>query len=249
MSKAKVIVVMPAYNAEKTLERTIRDIPPGSVDEVILVDDCSKDGTVALARKLGLTVIQHETNKGYGGNQKTCYAEALKRGADVVVMVHPDYQYDARLVPVMAALITNDICDFVCGNRIRTRWEALDGGMPVYKYLFNRLLTGLENSVTGQNLGEWHSGLRAYSRKCLETVPWPKNSDDFVFDQQFLIQAALLKLRIGDVPVAARYFAEASSINFRRSCVYGLSALVCLGQYALQSLGLARFDLFEPIKR
>jgi glycosyltransferase involved in cell wall biosynthesis len=246
MAKPKVIVVMPAYNAEQTLERTIRDIPAGSVDEVILVDDCSKDGTVALAEKLGLTVISHEANKGYGGNQKTCYAEALRKGADVVVMVHPDYQYDARLVPIMASLISNDICDMVCGNRIRTRWEALDGGMPVYKYVFNRLLTMFENGVTGQNLGEWHSGLRAYSRKCLETVPWEKNSDDFVFDQQFLIQAAYLKLRLGDVPVAARYFAEASSINFRRSCVYGLSALWCLGQYVLQRLGVARFDLFEP---
>jgi len=246
VAKPKVVVVMPAYNAEKTLERTIRDIPPGSVDEVILVDDVSKDGTVALAKSLGLTVISHERNLGYGGNQKTCYTEALKRGADVVIMVHPDYQYDARLVPIMAALISNDICDMVCGNRIRTRWEALKGGMPVYKYLANRLLTALENELTGQNLGEWHSGLRAYSRKLLETVPWEKNSDDFVFDQQFLMQAAHLKFRIGDVPVAARYFAEASSINFRRSCVYGLSALWCLGQFLLQSFGLARFDLFEP---
>ncbi len=246
MPKPKVVVVMPAYNAERTLEKTVRDIPPGSVDEVILVDDRSKDGTVALARRLGLTVIEHDRNKGYGGNQKTCYAEALRRGADVVVMVHPDYQYDARLVPIMSALISNDICDMVCGNRIRTRWEALGGGMPVYKYAFNRLLTMFENGVTGQNLGEWHSGLRAYSRRCLETVPWEKNSDDFVFDQQFLIQAAYLKLRLGDVPVAARYFREASSINFRRSCVYGLSALVCLGQFVLQSAGLARFALFEP---
>ena len=246
MTKPKVMVVMPAYNAEKTLERTIKDIPPGTVDEVILVDDCSTDGTVALAKKLGLTVIAHDKNKGYGGNQKTCYTEALKKGADVVVMVHPDYQYDARLVPVMSGLISNDICDMVCGNRIRTRWEALDGGMPAYKYIFNRLLTVFENFVTGQNLGEWHSGLRAYSRKCLETVPWEINSDDFVFDQQFLIQAAILKLRLGDVPVAARYFPEASSINFRRSCIYGLSALVCLGQFVLQNWGLASFALFKP---
>ena len=246
MPKPKVIVVMPAYNAERTLEKTVRDIPAGSVDEVILVDDRSKDGTVALARKLGLTVVEHAVNKGYGGNQKTCYAEALKRGADVVVMVHPDYQYDARLVPIMSDLIANDVCDMVCGNRIRTRWEALAGGMPVYKYLFNRLLTAFENEMTGQNLGEWHSGLRAYSRKVLETVPWEKNSDDFVFDQQFLMQAAYLRFRLGDVPVSARYFEEASSINFRRSCVYGLSALVCLGQFLLQSLGLARFGIFEP---
>ncbi len=248
MPKAKTIVVMPAYNAEKTLERTIKDIPPGSVDEVILVDDCSKDGTVALAKKLGLTVIQHTTNKGYGGNQKTCYKAALEKGADVVVMVHPDYQYDARLVPIMAGLITNDIADMVCGNRIRTRWEALGGGMPVYKYVFNRLLTGFENIVTGQNLGEWHSGLRAYSRKCLETIPWENNSDDFVFDQQFLIQAAYMKQRMGDVPVAARYFAEASSINFRRSCVYGLEALWCLALYVLQRIGIVKLALFEPKK-
>lgn len=248
MAKPKVIVVMPAYNAEKTLERTIRDIPPGSVDEVILVDDCSKDGTVALAKKLGLTVIQHETNKGYGGNQKTCYREALRKGADVVIMVHPDYQYDSRLVPIISALISNDIADMVCGNRIRTRWEALDGGMPAYKYFFNRALTIFENSVTGQNLGEWHSGLRGYSRQVLETVPWEKNSDDFVFDQQFIIQAAMLKFRLGDVPVTARYFAEASSINFRRSCVYGLSALYYLALSVIQRLGLARFDLFTPAK-
>ena len=242
----KVIVVLPAYNAEKTLEKTIADIPKGSVDEIILVDDRSKDGTVELARKLGLTVIVHERNKGYGGNQKTCYTEALKRGADVVIMVHPDYQYDSRLVPIMSALITNDICDFVCGNRIRTRQEALKGGMPVWKYFFNRALTGFENSMTGQNLGEWHSGLRAYSRKCLETIPWEKNSDDFVFDQQFLIQAAAMGMRIGDVPVSVRYFPEASSINFRRSCVYGLSALYYLAQFLIQKAGLARFELLTP---
>ncbi|MDE2237424.1 MAG: glycosyltransferase family 2 protein, partial [Elusimicrobia bacterium] len=219
----KVIAVLPAYNAERTLEKTIRDIPEGAVDEIILVDDCSRDGTAALSRRLGLTTIVHERNRGYGGNQKTCYREALKRGAEIVIMIHPDYQYDARLAPVMSALIANGICDFVCGNRIRTRWEALEGGMPVYKYFFNRALTIFENSVTGQNLGEWHSGLRAYSRRLLETIPWELNSDDFVFDQQMLIQAAAMRFKLGDVPVAARYFAEASSIDFRRSCVYGLS--------------------------
>ncbi len=242
----KVIAVLPAYNAELTLEKTIRDIPPGSVSEIILVDDCSKDGTVALARKLGLVTIVHEKNLGYGGNQKTCYREALKRGADVVIMIHPDYQYDARLAPIMTGLISAGVCDVVFGNRIRTRWEALAGGMPLYKYAFNRLLTGFENFVTGQNLGEWHSGLRAYSRKVLETLPWELNSDDFVFDQQFIIQAAACRFRLGDVPVAARYFPEASSINFRRSCVYGLSALWTLGQFALQRLGLVRFAILTP---
>lgn len=242
----KVVVVMPAYNAEQTLERTIADIPPGSVHEIILVDDCSKDGTVALARKLGLTTIVHETNKGYGGNQKTCYAEALKRGADVIIMIHPDYQYDARLAPIMTGLIASDICDVVMGNRIRTRWEALNGGMPAYKYFFNRMLTLIENTLTGQNLGEWHSGLRAYSRKVLETIRWEENSDDFVFDQQFIIQACACKFRIGDVPVAARYFSEASSINFRRSCVYGLSGLWTVARYLLHRSGLKRAPDLEP---
>lgn len=246
MKKPKVIVVMPAYNAEKTLERTIRDIPEGTADEILVVDDCSNDRTVELSRKLGLTTIVHERNTGYGGNQKTCYREALKRGADIVVMIHPDYQYDARLTPYLVGLIEKDVCDFVLGNRIRTRQEALSGGMPPYKYLFNRLLTVLENFWTGQNLGEWHSGLRAYSRKALETIPWELNSDDFVFDQQVLHQAAALGLRMGDIPVAARYFEEASSINFRRSVVYGLSTLVVMLQVLLHRLGLRRSRLFLP---
>lgn len=242
----KVIAVLPAYNAEKTLQRTVEDIPPGSVQEIILVDDCSKDGTVALAKKLGLTVIQHERNLGYGGNQKTCYAEALKRGADIVIMIHPDYQYDARLTPIMTGLIKLGACDVVLGNRIRTRWEALEGGMPWWKYIANRALTGLENELTGQNLGEWHSGLRAYSREVLETIAWELNSDNFVFDQQFLVQAAACRFRLGDVPVAARYFEEASSINFRRSVVYGLSTLFLLFQYLLHTAGLWRFALLTP---
>ncbi len=242
----KTIAVLPAYNAEKTLEKTVGDIPHGSVDEIILVDDCSTDGTAALARKLGLITIVHERNKGYGGNQKTCYKEALSRGADVVIMIHPDYQYDARLTPVMLSLIKNGICDVVLGNRIRTRWEAIEGGMPLYKYIFNRFLTILENTCTGQNLGEWHSGLRAYSRKCLETIRWQDNSDDFVFDQEFLLQAAACHLKIGDIPVAARYFPEASSINFKRSVVYGLSTLKVLIQYLPHRLGLLRFPWLSP---
>ena len=242
----KTIVVMPAYNAEKTLERTVKDIPPGSCSEIIVVDDCSKDGTYELAKRLGLIAIRHEKNLGYGGNQKTCYREALRRGADVVVMVHPDDQYDARLVPIMTGLIANDACDMVLGNRIRTRLEALDGGMPWWKYIANRLLTILENFWTGQNLGEWHSGLRAYSRRVLETVPFELNSDDFVFDQQFLYQAAALRFRMGDVPVAVRYFPEASSINFRRSCIYGLSTLVVMAQFLLHRMGLKTVPLFVP---
>lgn len=250
MSPAKkVIAVLPAYNAEKTLEKTIQDIPPGAVQEIILVDDCSTDKTVELARRLGLVTILHENNRGYGGNQKTCYAEALRRGADIVIMIHPDYQYDARLTPFMTGLIAAGVCDVVLGNRIRTRWEALKGGMPLYKYLFNRMLTVMENLATGQNLGEWHSGLRAYSREVLETLRWEKNSDDFVFDQQFLVQAAACKFKLGDIPVAARYFPEASSINFSRSTVYGLSTLVLLLQFALHRSGLWRFPFLTPKRK
>lgn len=240
----KVIVVMPAYNAEKTLAKTVESIPAGVADEIIVVDDNSKDRTSEAARALGLTTVVHEKNKGYGGNQKTCYAEALKHGADVVIMLHPDYQYDPRLVPYLAGLIADDVCDFVCGNRIRSRREALDGGMPWWKYLFNRLMSVTENFWTGQNLGEWHSGMRAYSRKTLETLSWELNSDDFVFDQQFLHQAAFLGLRIGDIPVAARYFDEASSISFRRSMVYGLSTLVVMGWFMLARLGLYTHPIF-----
>lgn len=247
--KPKVIAVLPAYNAAKTLEKTIKDIPEGTVAEIILVDDCSTDGTVELSRKLGLVTIVHEKNIGYGGNQKTCYTEALKRGADIVIMIHPDYQYDARLTPIMCGLIETGNCDVVLGNRIRTRHEALSGGMPAYKYVFNRLLTIFENVITGQNLGEWHSGLRAYSRKVLETIRWEMNSDDFVFDQQFLIQSAACRFKLGDVPVAARYFPEASSINFFRSTVYGLSTLVVLGQFILHRLKLVRFKILTPKRK
>jgi glycosyltransferase involved in cell wall biosynthesis len=244
--KSKVIVVMPAYNAEKTVARTVADIPPGCADQIILVDDCSKDRTVEIARGLGLTVIQHDRNLGYGGNQKTCYRAALEAGADVIVMIHPDYQYDARLVPYMTGLIKDNICDVVLGNRIRTRREALEGGMPRYKYIANRSLTVIENLMMGQNLGEWHSGLRAYHRRVLETLPWQRNSDDFVFDCEFLVQAAAWRFRLGDIPVPARYFEEASSINFQRSVRYGLESLRSIARYHLHHLHLWRSPLFEP---
>jgi glycosyltransferase involved in cell wall biosynthesis len=244
--KPKVVVVMPAYNAEKTVARTVSDIPPGSVDQILLVDDCSKDETVKVARDLGLRVIEHSKNRGYGGNQKTCYRAALEAGADLVVMIHPDYQYDARLVPYMTGLLQDNICDVVLGNRIRTRREALRGGMPVYKYLSNRLLTVAENLLMGQNLGEWHSGLRGYTRRVLETIPWERNSEDFVFDCQFLVQAAAFGFRIGDIPAPARYFEEASSINFQRSVRYGLESLRSVLQYQLHRTGLWRSSLFEP---
>jgi glycosyltransferase involved in cell wall biosynthesis len=240
------IIVMPAYNAARTLRRTVADIPPDAAERIILVDDCSKDDTVAVAESMGLQVIRHAVNRGYGGNQKTCYRAALEAGAEIVVMIHPDYQYDSRLVPYLTGLLKDDVCDVVCGNRIRTRREALEGGMPVYKYIANRFLTAVENLLMGQNLGEWHSGMRAYRRRVLETIPWEHNSDDFVFDCQFLVQAAAFGFRLGDIPVPARYFAEASSINFRRSLRYGLHSLLVIAQYYLHAAGVRRSRLFEP---
>jgi glycosyltransferase involved in cell wall biosynthesis len=244
MKTHRVIAVLPAYNAEKTLRKTVADIPPGSVDEIILVDDASADATVAVARELNLTVVRHEKNRGYGANQKTCYREALARGADIVIMIHPDYQYDARVTPHMTGFIGLDICDVMFGNRIRTRWEAMDGGMPAYKYVANRALTVLENIAMGLNLGETHSGFRAYSRRVLETIPWERNSDDFVFDQQVIIQARHFGFRLGDVPVPTRYEKESSSINFSRSVVYGLGILVTLLRWKLHCWKILPCPLF-----
>jgi len=216
------------------------------VDEVILVDDASRDNTVALARDLGLTVIEHERNQGYGANQKTCYREALARGAQIVIMVHPDYQYDARLAPIFVEFLELGICDVLLGSRIRTRREALRGGMPPYKYLANRVLTTFENVALGQNLGDFHSGFRGYTAQVLKTIPWQRNSDDFVFDSQFLAQAVHFGFRIGDVPVPVRYFSEASSINFPRSVKYGCQTVWTVWQYLLQKTRLFGFRLFEP---
>ena len=246
--RPKVIVVMPAYNAESTLERTIRDLPKSSVDEVILVDDCSKDGTVALARSLGITVIVHERNTGYGGNQKTCYREALARGADVIVMVHPDYQYDPRLVPFFTGYVVTGVCDVMLGSRVRTRAETLEAGMPVWKYVANRFLTAVENVALGQNLGDFHSGFRVYARKVLETIPFEDNSDGFVFDSEFLAQAAWFGFRIGDAPIPCRYFDEASSIRLTASIVYGTKTLGVLAKFWLQRLRVGRFAIFAPRK-
>jgi glycosyltransferase involved in cell wall biosynthesis len=243
--KSKVIAVMPAYNAEKTLAATLADVPAGSIDEVILVDDGSKDRTVQVAREMGLTVIVHPENRGYGGNQKTCYRHALDHGADIVVMIHPDYQYDSRVIPHAVGIVELGICDIVCGSRVRSRAEALQGGMPVYKYIANRFLTTVENVALGQNLGDFHSGFRVYRREVLEKVPFELNSDDFVFDTQFLVQAVRLGFRLGDIPVPVRYFDEASSINFRRSLIYGVSTLGVVGQFWLDRLGVRRSRLFR----
>jgi glycosyltransferase involved in cell wall biosynthesis len=244
--RSRVIAVMPAYNAESTLARTLADVPAGSIDEVILVDDGSTDCTVAIARDMGLTVIEHAQNCGYGGNQKTCYLHALEHGADIVVMIHPDYQYDSRVIPHAVAFIELGICDIVLGSRIRSRQEALAGGMPKYKYLSNRVLTVVENFALGQNLGDFHSGFRVYRRAALERIPYERNSNDFVFDTQFLVQAVRLGFRLGDIPVPVRYFPEASSINFKRSVKYGLCTLGVVGQYWLDRLGLWRSRLFQP---
>ncbi len=248
-SGGKTIAVMPAYNAAATIERTVADIPPGSVDQIILVDDCSRDNTVEVAERLGLTVIRHEKNLGYGGNQKTCYRHALDAGADYVVMIHPDYQYDSRVIPIAVEIIRLGICDFVMGSRIRTRAEALAGGMPKYKYFANRMLTFIENVALGQNLGDFHSGFRAYRRSVLETIPYELNSNDFVFDSQFLAQAVYFGFKLGDIPVPVRYFDEASSINFRRSVTYGLSTLGAVGSYWLNRLRLAKSPLFQAKSR
>jgi glycosyltransferase involved in cell wall biosynthesis len=241
----KVIAVLPAYNAARTLEATVADIPKGTVDEIILVDDASRDNTVEVATRLGLTVIRHEKNRGYGGNQKTCYRAALEHGADIVVMIHPDYQYDARLTPLMIAFLRDGYHDVMLGSRIRTRREALAGGMPPYKYVANRALTFTQNILTGMNLSEWHTGFRAYTRNVLETVPWEENSDDFVFDSQMLVQFVAFRLRIGEIPVPVRYHDTASSINLRRSVTYGLRTLQTVGQYLLHKAGLSSSPMFR----
>lgn len=221
----RVIVVLPAYNAARTLERTLADLDRSQIHEIIVCDDASTDDTVRIAEKLSVTLLRHDRNRGYGANQKTCYREALRRGADYVVMLHPDYQYDSRVVPHAIGFLKLGICDVVLGNRIRTRAEALGGHMPPVKYLVNRALTFVENIMAGQNLGEWHSGFRAYARKVLETIPFERNSDDFVFDSEFLVQSVHFGFKVGDVPVPVRYFDEASSISLRRSVVYGLQTL------------------------
>jgi len=241
----KVIAVLPAYNAARTLEATVRDIPAGTVDEIILVDDASRDDTVRVAESLGLTVIRHDTNRGYGGNQKSCYRAALERGADIVVMIHPDYQYDSRLTPHMVSFLRDGYHDVMLGSRIRTRAEALAGGMPPYKYVANRLLTFVQNILTGMNLSEWHTGFRAYTRRVLETVPWENNSDDFVFDSQMMVQFVAFHFRIGEIPVPVRYHDTASSINLRRSITYGIHTLSIVVKFLLHRLGLSDHPMFR----
>ena len=241
----RVVVVLPAYKAAKTLERTLADIDRSIVDDILLVDDCSPDDTVAVAESLGITVVKHTRNRGYGGNQKTCYNEALQRGADIVVMVHPDYQYAPTLVGALASLIASGEYDAVLGSRILGTPGAHKSGMPLWKYIANRCLTIFENVALGQNLGDFHSGFRAYRREVLENVPWQENSNDFVFDTQFLAQAVFFNFRLGDIPVPVRYFAEASSINFRRSARYGLLTLWVMVLFWCNRLGVCRSTIFQ----
>jgi len=231
--RLKIVAVMPAYNAAKTLIKTVRDIPAGVVDKIILVDDASGDGTVKIAKKLGLMVVRHPLNRGYGGNQKTCYTLALSEGAEVVVMIHPDYQYDSSLTGKLVEPIIEGRYEVMLGSRIRTRAEVIEGGMPKYKYLGNRILTMTENVILGHNLTEYHTGFRAFHRKILERLPFHRYSDDFVFDQQILFGAVALGARIGEIAVPVRYFPEASSINFWRSVIYGLSIIRDLGWYSI----------------
>jgi glycosyltransferase involved in cell wall biosynthesis len=239
----KLVVIMPAYNAEKTLLQTYRELPHEYVDEVIVVDDASSDSTVQLALQLGIRPIVHSQNKGYGGNQKTCYTEALKHGADIIVMVHPDYQYSPRLVAAMASMITSGHYDIVLGSRI-VGGAALKGGMPLYKYVANRILTFVENLALGVKLSEYHTGLRAFTREVLETLPLGENSDDFVFDSEMIVQAVYFGFRIGELSCPTRYFPEASSINFKRSLKYGFGVLATTIKFVLCKMGIKEFMIF-----
>ncbi|HKP85308.1 MAG TPA: glycosyltransferase family 2 protein [Blastocatellia bacterium] len=245
LNNKKIITVMPAYNAASTLERTYSEIPANVVDEVLLVDDKSSDATVQLAREMGLTVFLHKRNLGYGRNQKTCYREALKSGADIIVMLHPDYQYSPRLIVSLAGMIAYGEYDMALGSRI-LGVGALEGGMPLYKYIANRFLTLAQNLLLNYKLSEYHTGYRAFARKVLEDLPLEENSDDFLFDNEILAQAIYFKYRIGEVSCPTRYFREASSIGFARSVRYGLGVLATSIKFRLQRMGLGRFRIFNP---
>ena len=246
LNRKKIVVVPPAYNAEKTLEKTVSELDRDVVDEILLVDDFSRDETIKLARKMGIRSFLHDRNYGYGRNQKTCYSEALKLGADVIVMLHPDYQYSPRLVPAMAAMIVSEEYDVVLGSRI-LGGTARKSGMPIYKYVSNRFLTFIENIALGSKLSEFHTGYRAFSRKALETLPIHQNSDDFIFDNEMLAQAIYFDLNVGEISCPTKYFEEASSINFQRSVVYGFGVLWTATRFKLQRLGVKNFSIFDDV--
>jgi glycosyltransferase involved in cell wall biosynthesis len=243
----KVVTVLPAYNAEKTLRSTYDEIPRNIVDEIILVDDASRDHTVAVAKSIGIQhVLQHEKNRGYGANQKTCYAKALDIGADIVVMLHPDYQYTPKLIPAMVNIIANGLYPVVLGSRILGK-GARSGGMPLYKYISNRFLTFAQNVLMGQKLSEYHTGYRAFSREVLESINWKDNSDDFVFDNQMLAQICFAGFPIAEVTCPTKYFKEASSINFGRSVKYGLGVLGVAMGYRMEKWGLGTRGMFRTL--
>jgi glycosyltransferase involved in cell wall biosynthesis len=241
----RICVIMPAYNAEKTLKKTYDEIPKDIVDDVILTDDASTDKTVKVSRELDIKTFVHTENKGYGGNQKTCYQAALESGADIVIMLHPDYQYTPKLILPMASIITEGLFDAVIGSRILGN-KAILGGMPLYKYVSNRILTMSENLLIQQKLSEYHTGYRAFSRKLLETIPLLENSDDFVFDNQMLCQALYFGFDVGEVSCPALYFDDASSISFSRSITYGLGVMQTAMKYAMARRGMGHFRIFNP---
>jgi glycosyltransferase involved in cell wall biosynthesis len=244
LNNKRIVVVLPAYNAENTLEQTYAEIPRDIVDDVVLVDDASHDATFDLAKKIGIaTVVKHEKNRGYGGNQKTCYDTALAKSADIVIMLHPDYQYTPKLIPAMAHLIASGLYHVVFGSRILGK-GAIRGGMPPYKYAANRFLTLAQNTLMGQKLSEYHTGYRAFSREVLEKINYRVNSDDFVFDNEMVAQIFYAGYDIAEVTCPTKYFAEASSINLTRSIVYGLGVLRVSFQYALQKAGAGKFRMF-----
>jgi len=241
----KIVVVLPAYNAAKTLEKTYNEIPFDIVDDIVLVDDNSPDDTIRVAEKLGIkNIIKHQKNRGYGGNQKTCYAHALSLGADVIIMLHPDYQYTPMLIPAMASIIAQDLYPVVLGSRILGK-GALKGGMPMYKYIANRFLTLFQNILIGEKLSEYHTGYRAFSKEVIMALHLEANSDDFVFDNQMLSQIVYAGFSIGEVTCPTKYFAEASSINFKRSSIYGLGVLWVSLKHFLQRIGIAQFDMYK----
>ncbi len=245
----KVVAVLPAYNANKTLEKTYKEIPFDIVDDVILCDDASKDNTIEVAKAIGIKhAIRHETNKGYGGNQKTLYNKALALNADIIIMLHPDYQYTPQLIPAMVNLIGEDLYDVVLGSRILGK-GALDGGMPIYKYIANRFLTLTQNLLVNHKLSEYHTGYRAFSREVLESINYNGNDDDFIFDNEMLSQIIYANFRIGEVSCPTKYFPEASSINFMRSSKYGIGVLMVSLRHFLQRIGLGKFKIYKGIKK
>ncbi len=248
IDERKVCIVLPAYNAERTLEPTFREISGQLADDIILVDDASTDGTLALANRLGIFAVRHDRNRGYGGNQKTCYRLALERGADIIIMLHPDYQYTPKLLLPMAAMLSSGLFDIVLGSRI-LGIGALSGGMPLYKYVSNRALTFVENLLLAHKLSEYHTGFRGFTRQVIEALPLENNSDDFIFDNQILAQAVYKGFAIGEISCPARYFPEASSINFTRSIVYGLGVLRTSLSFRLARLGLDQGTIFSGMRR